>query len=144
MTQTKYLSDEEVITRRWKKGIANLSDYYYDEAPPSTPLSASSKPEDFPPNGLDLSDVWTVSIVGSSLTDVERYRRWPVNFTSKGGLRQSYVYKGEPALFATEPEEEKKYFLVLGTYHMFGAEGVDWAPTLLREKTILSPRPKQK
>ena len=66
--------------------------YYYDEH--TLTLTKNSDDNDFPPEGMDLSDAWVVAVLRSGISGEERSDRYPTVFTKKG-LKAAYINKGQ-------------------------------------------------
>lgn len=49
-----------------------------------------------PPNGMDLSDAWTVAVVEGRDSQTVRHRHWPTIFNAKS-LQSDYLHKGQAA-----------------------------------------------
>ena len=65
MPAISFLEYHDVISRRYRKELLKSGDYYYDE--PTLTLTKKSDDEDFPSQGMDLSDAWVVAVVRSVL-----------------------------------------------------------------------------
>ena len=108
------------MARRWKSGLPESADYFYDEEV----KDVWKKPKDFPPDNLELSDAWVVTIVNSKLSREERGDAWPAVFTLRGALRAQYLHKGQPAKLYDPETKAIKYALLFGEHNMIGTEGM--------------------
>ena len=75
--------------------LPTLKQYSWDE--PGIPyFSLKEKNEDykplFPPEGMDLSPAWAMTIIKLDLSGIECHARYPIVFTTKS-LNPSYVIK---------------------------------------------------
>ncbi|CAF9942621.1 hypothetical protein IMSHALPRED_003917 [Imshaugia aleurites] len=111
---------------RWRPGGAIAINYYYDERPADRRLLVSKDvPKGaFPPEGLDMCDVWVVKILESDMTGKARGSTYPATFDSKGGLRRDYEYKGRAAKVWNEEKQFFYYQVDFNIIQFHGAEGV--------------------
>ena len=114
------LTYDKVISRRWTEDLPTSADYFFDE--PTVILNKRSDDNDFPPDGMDLSDAWVVAIVRSGISGDDRHRRWPIVFTQRI-LRATYVHKGQASKAPEKGSKHLKYVVIFGQNVMYGSEG---------------------
>ena len=114
------LTYDKVISRRWAESLPISADYFYNE--PTLVFNKRSDDNEFPPDGMDLSDAWVVAIVRSGISGDDRHRRWPSVFTQRI-LRAIYVHKGQAAKAQDKGSKHLKYIVIFGQNVMYGAEG---------------------
>ena len=100
------------LPERWTPGNPQTKEYYYDQ-----PYHSG-----FPPDGMDLSDYWTVRVIKGDVPTKERSKRWPAVFSSKW-LSSTYQNKGSPSKQYGVPNGKCFYDVIFGTYEMHGTEG---------------------
>ena len=108
------------MARRWKSGLPQSVDYFYD----MEVKDVLKKPKDFPSDNVELSDAWVTIIVNSKLSREERGEAWPAVFTLRGALRANYLHKGQSAKLYDPETKTIKYALLFGEHHMIGIEGM--------------------
>lgn len=76
---------ERPLPEKWKSGNPKTSGYYDEPAHVG-----------LPPDGMDLSDFWTVRVIKENIPTKDRPKRWPAVFSSKY-LSSKYQTKGSPS-----------------------------------------------
>ena len=114
------LDADEILVRRWIEGLSESVDFYYD----AEVKDITKKLQSYPPNNLDLSDVWVVVIFNFRLTREERDKAWLAVFTYRDVLRVGYVHKGQAAKLVDHEIKNIKYVLLYDEHYMIETEGM--------------------
>ena len=69
--------DQASKVKRWKKGVPETSEFYYDEEIPHRTLKKTNSPSPFPPPKMDLSDAWVATILAAGFSAKDRFETWP-------------------------------------------------------------------